>query len=89
MPDLSLFSMQYQQFKNKVTASCFFHCLARYAVGINHRRSRIGMAQHHLGRKNIAICLQKMRSKPSVETHKIRGSGLEKLILLIKDKSIR
>jgi hypothetical protein len=81
MPDLSFFNA-IPTAQRSIVLFASFNCLARYAVGINHRRSHISMAQYRLDRTNRVICLQKMRSKQSVETHKIGGSDLESCVLL-------
>ena len=54
MPDSLSFSSNTKGSKIK-RAFCFFHCFARYKLGINNRRSHIGMAMYCLDRTNIVI----------------------------------
>lgn len=45
-----------------------FRGFARYAMGINHRRPYIGMAEHFLDRADVVVSLQQVRGKRMAES---------------------
>jgi hypothetical protein len=80
MPNSLSFSCDTKSSKIK-RAFFFFHCFARYALGINHRRSHIGMAMHRLGRTNIVIF---MLIKGQHSSTKSQSEQPAKKIILIR-----
>ena len=52
-------------------------------MGINHRRSHIGVSQHCLDRTNIIICLQKMRGEAVPKSMRFNALGELCYVLLL------